>query len=439
VVIPRIMSLQDAVSVDLLQGGSTKKGTAAQSNNFETSDAVSALLELSNRVPTLGIHTSAKTASAITSGVCAVIGSMSVVPSISVDVDKDFVASTIATAAYMALSASNAATVSLHASKQATEAEKDAETACTAEKNSIAEMNRLISLAVEASSIASAAVSASLAAIAAVLTAKNDAIKTTRAAVFAICRSTTAKDEASKASNIAKLTAAAKEATSAVAKAVAGESYVLSTMPTIASSQTLAVVSMPEVVVSTQASTLANSKVLGETFDYVVEANHLHQRVMEDPVFGDMSMRSRAQMVSLQKVLDESYKDSIIRIYVNSVAENNSLMGWSKILVDKPVELCARVTAMISGDKIGTWRRNPGEQEKPLLKPTWGAYELFRRLGIKGRFRSSGASKTESSYVFAHLEWTFKNDDSYKNASKRLYVGFYARNKQDTKRPKLVE
>jgi hypothetical protein len=144
-------------------------------------------------------------------------------------------------------------------------------------------------------------------------------------------------------------------------------------------------------------------------------------------------------MVSLQKVLDESYKDSIIRIYVNSVAENNSLMGWSKILVDKPVELCARVTAMISGDKIGTWRRNPGEHEKPLLKPTWGAYELFRRLGIKGRFRASGASKTDSSYVFAHLEWTFKNDDAYKNASKRLYVGFYARDKQDTKRQKLVE
>jgi hypothetical protein len=160
---------------------------------------------------------------------------------------------------------------------------------------------------------------------------------------------------------------------------------------------------------------------------------------MQDPVFAEMSMRSRMQMVSMQKVLDESYKDSIIRIYVNSVAENNSLMGWSKILVDNPVELCARVAVMISGDKMGTWRRNPGQQDQPLLKPTWGAYELFRRLGIKGRFRASGASKTDNSHVFAYLQWNFKNDDAYKNASKRLYVGFYARDNQDTKRQKLAE
>jgi len=443
VVTPGTMSVQDAISVDSLQGGSTTKGKAAKSNKFQTSDAVLALLELSNGVPTIGTRTSANAPFAVTSCVCAVVGPVSVVRSISADVDKEFVASTIATAAYMALSASNASTASVHASNKANAAEKDAETACIAEKDSIAEMNRLIALAVEASSVASAAVSASLAALAAVLTAKDDAIQNTRAAFFAMSRSTSAKDEAGKASNVAKLTAAASEATSAVAKAVAGESYVLSTAPTVASNQSRAVVSVPEVVVSvpevvvcTQASTLAKADVLGETCDYVVEANHLQQRVMQDAVFVNMSMRTRMQMVSLQTVLDKSYKDSIIRIYVNSVAENNSLMGWSKILVDNPVELCARVAVMISGDKIGTWRRNPGQQDQPLLKPTWGAYELFRRLGVKGRFRTSGANKTDNSHVFAYLQWTFKNDDAYKNASKRLYVGFYSR---DTKRQKVVE
>ena len=394
----------------------------------------------------------------------------------------EFAASAMAAAKSMALSASNAAIASVSASKKADLAEQERNAAADIAKDSVATLERLKTLAHEASTAAALAVSASSAADAAVLIATEHVTETEKALELAVSQSTLARSEADKASGVAILTATASTATIAVAKAVMGESYKPFTVPTVsldtgegvtlhgallvdpmAITATIAVgkgldgesheASMGSVVVSDKRARVASvaaknpiirdlpavhrherSYVAGETLDYDVEKNNLQHRIMSDGELDIMTMRSRQQMLSLQNVLDTAYKESILRIFVNSMPMNNSLMGWSKIIVDNTLEFHTRVSAMITCDNAGIWRRFSGQNKKPLQNPTWVVYELFRRLGIKPRFRGLDATHVLKNDMFYHTEWTFRNDDSYTKAFQHCTVGFHTKRKRGSQR-----
>jgi hypothetical protein len=61
----------------------------------------------------------------------------------------------------------------------------------------------------------------------------------------------------------------------------------------------------------------------------------------------------------------------------------------------------------------------------PVLRLLPSLYELFRKIGVKPFCRGPAEGGPGSSDMVYHMLWEFKNDDSFKNARKRLARSFH--------------
>jgi hypothetical protein len=100
------------------------------------------------------------------------------------------------------------------------------------------------------------------------------------------------------------------------------------------------------------------------------------------------------------------------------------LLGWSKLLVTQPQTLNHRCRDMVEEDRGGIWKKANGKNKQALKNPTWCVYDLFRKIGAKPRFRGPVEGDPGKNDMFYYKEWEFKNDDSFKNARRRLAKGF---------------
>ena len=106
----------------------------------------------------------------------------------------------------------------------------------------------------------------------------------------------------------------------------------------------------------------------------------------------------------------------------------NCILGWSKLKVLEPdinvLKLHKKVQKMVEEDYGGIWKKANGKYNQSLKNPTWGVYELFRKIGVKPSFRGPMETDPGKDEMFYYQEWNFKNDVSFKTAYKRLEKGF---------------
>jgi len=107
-----------------------------------------------------------------------------------------------------------------------------------------------------------------------------------------------------------------------------------------------------------------------------------------------------------------------------SSASNACLLGWSKLLVTQAAELHRRCSDMIEQDRGGIWKKANGKYNQALKNPTRCVYELFRKIGVKPRFRAAAEGDPGKDDMFYYKEWEFRNDESFKIARMRLATGY---------------
>jgi len=116
----------------------------------------------------------------------------------------------------------------------------------------------------------------------------------------------------------------------------------------------------------------------------------------------------------------------------NPLPKTECLLGFETRHVADPKLLNDEIRSMIERDMGGTWKRSGGTYNQVLKHPTWGIYELFRKIGIKPRFRGPKDADPGKNDMFYYKEWTFIDDDSFRKARQRLRIGFDQRTSTDT-------
>jgi hypothetical protein len=104
---------------------------------------------------------------------------------------------------------------------------------------------------------------------------------------------------------------------------------------------------------------------------------------------------------------------------------NKCILGWSKLSVKEPKKFHKKILDMIVQDQTGIWKK----ANQTLKNPTLAVYELFRKIGVKPRFRGPIDEDPGKKDLFYYLEWEFKNGESFENARQRLVKGFDYRKK----------
>lgn len=146
---------------------------------------------------------------------------------------------------------------------------------------------------------------------------------------------------------------------------------------------------------------------------------------------GEINPNSWKRLKVLQHLLNTCYQEGVLT-YVTPSQDSSSarllpeacILGWSKLLVKEPGLLNLRIRKMVEEDQGGIWKKANGKYNQPLKNPTYGVYELFRKIGVKPRFRGPAEGDPGKQDMFYYKEWEFKNDDSFRKARARLAKGF---------------
>jgi hypothetical protein len=102
----------------------------------------------------------------------------------------------------------------------------------------------------------------------------------------------------------------------------------------------------------------------------------------------------------------------------------NCVLGWNKLKVSSPLELNKKIRKMVDEDQGGIWKKANGKYNQSLKNPTWGIYELFRKIGVRPRLRGDKIDDPGKEDMVYYKEWEFVCGDSFKNAYPRLAQGF---------------
>jgi hypothetical protein len=98
----------------------------------------------------------------------------------------------------------------------------------------------------------------------------------------------------------------------------------------------------------------------------------------------------------------------------------------AKLAVKDPAQLNKKIRKMVEDDLGGIWKKANGKYNQSLKNPTWGVYELFRKIGAKPRFRGPMDSDPGKSDMFYYKEWEFKDDGVVSS----LYIALQPKCKQ---------
>ena len=146
---------------------------------------------------------------------------------------------------------------------------------------------------------------------------------------------------------------------------------------------------------------------------------------------GEINPNSSKRLKVLHHVLHSCHEEGLLTYEVPSQDPSSArlspeacILGWSKLLVKQPQQLNLRIRQMVEEDQGGIWKKANGKYNQALKNPTWGVYELFRKIGAKPRFRGPAEGDPGKQDMFYYREWEFKNDQSFRNARQRLAKGF---------------
>ena len=139
---------------------------------------------------------------------------------------------------------------------------------------------------------------------------------------------------------------------------------------------------------------------------------------------GDINSNSCRRLQALRELLEKCEVDGIVAFEVDTSASKTCILGWSSMNVRDPAELNLRIREMVQTDLHGWWRKANGMHAKVLKNPSWGVYELFRKIGIQPRLRGLEISDPGKHDMVYYKEWQFVNGDSFRTARKRLARGF---------------
>jgi len=146
---------------------------------------------------------------------------------------------------------------------------------------------------------------------------------------------------------------------------------------------------------------------------------------------GEINPNSSKRLQVLHRLLHKCHQEGLLT-YETPSQESGSqklsseacILGWSRLLVKEPKQLNIKIRDMVEQDQGGIWKKANGKYNQSLKNPTWGVYELFRKIGAKPRFRGPVEGDPGKHDMFYYKEWEFKNDESFKNARQRLAKGF---------------
>ena len=146
---------------------------------------------------------------------------------------------------------------------------------------------------------------------------------------------------------------------------------------------------------------------------------------------GEINPNSSKRLKVLHHLLHSCYQEGLLTYETPSQDPSSArlspeacILGWSKLLVKQPQQLNLRIRKMVEEDQGGIWKKANGKYNQALKNPTWGVYELFRKIGAKPRFRGPADGNPGKNDMFYYKEWEFKNDESFRNARLRLAKGF---------------
>jgi len=117
----------------------------------------------------------------------------------------------------------------------------------------------------------------------------------------------------------------------------------------------------------------------------------------------------------------------------------NCVLGWNRLLVSDPLALNKKIHKMIEKDEGGFWKKANGKHNKELKNPTFGVYELLRKIGVKPGLRGPKETDPGKQDMLYHKQWNFKCDESFMNACQRLEKSYSycpEKGKRDRKRSK---
>jgi hypothetical protein len=142
---------------------------------------------------------------------------------------------------------------------------------------------------------------------------------------------------------------------------------------------------------------------------------------------GEINYNSMGRLQSLHLFLLECKNDGLLTFVSHDTPDSPlaCILGWSKLLVKQPLAFNLRCRDLVESDQGGWWKHANGKGQKVLKNPTFGIYELFRKIGVKPHLRGPAVDDPGKSDCVYYREWHFRNDDSFRNARKRLLKGFH--------------
>jgi len=139
---------------------------------------------------------------------------------------------------------------------------------------------------------------------------------------------------------------------------------------------------------------------------------------------GDINSNSCRRLEALHELLEKCEVDGIVAFEADTSLAKICILGWSKMDVRDPAELNSRVREMVKLDLRGIWRRANGMHATQLKNPSWGVYELFRKIGVKPRLRGPEALDPGKQDMVYYKQWQFFNSESFHTARMRLAKGY---------------
>jgi len=133
---------------------------------------------------------------------------------------------------------------------------------------------------------------------------------------------------------------------------------------------------------------------------------------------GEINYNAYNRLKEIQILLKECNSEGIIIIISNE--SNNCILNFSKLVVKDLLKFNNKIRNMVIQNKNGLWNKTT----KILKNPTNGIYELFWKIGLNPRFRGREENDPGKEDKLYYKEWEFKNNESFKDAYKRLSVGF---------------
>jgi len=184
----------------------------------------------------------------------------------------------------------------------------------------------------------------------------------------------------------------------------------------------------------------AQSRAIVYGSDFVDD--ELRSRLDDAVRIGEINPNSAKRLLCLHELLVEAQHEKIATFIKSEDPAKNCILGWSKLEVHDPYELNLKVKKMVDEDKGGIWKKANGKYNQPLKNPTWGVYELFRKIGSKPCLRGPADKDPGKTDMFYYREWEFRNDESFQIAKKRLSKGFsqcQKRNDKEAQAPPRLE